>query len=281
MTILLTILGCGSSGGVPRIGNDWGLCDPAEPRNRRRRCSLLVERIGDRGTTRVLIDTGPDLREQLLDANIHELDAVLYTHSHADHLHGIDDLRAFTVRSGQRTPVYMDQPTLARAQLAFGYCFETPPGSGYPPILDAHLIDIKKNIIVSGDGGDLVFQAIEVEHGEIMSLGFKVADAAYIPDISALPSDSRQALNDLDLLILDCLRRRPHPSHFCLEDAIDCVRLLQPRRAVFTNMHNDLDYQTLCRELPDPIIPAYDMMAIDLPGESSDAAPIPANSDAV
>ena len=264
MSTRLTILGCGSSGGVPRVGNDWGLCDPKEPRNRRRRCALLVEKYGENGCTTVLIDTGPDMREQLNSANVTHVDAVLYTHAHADHLHGIDDLRAFMVRSGSRTPVYMDSYTVERARTAFSYCFETPPGSNYPPILDHHLIDPAQPISISGAGGDLLFDPIEVAHGDINALGFKIGAAAYIPDVSDIPRDCLNKLTALDFLILDCLRRRPHPSHFCLANSLDWAQRLAAKRTIFTNFHNDLDYQTLCKELPSSIEPAYDGMQIDL-----------------
>jgi len=264
MSIVLTILGCGSSGGVPRIGNDWGSCDPQEPKNRRTRCALLVEKHGDKGCTTVLIDTGPDIREQLLRSRVRHVDAVLYTHEHADHLHGIDDLRAFMVRSGKRTPVYMDESTYRRAYHAFTYCFKTPEGSNYPPILDHHLITPVAPIEISGPGGSLTFHPVEVAHGDIDALGFRIGDVAYIPDVSDIPVGSLKGLQELDLLILDCLRRRPHPSHFCLEDSLGWARRIAPRKAIFTNLHNDLDYLTLSRELPENIEPAFDGLRIEI-----------------
>ncbi|WP_428645782.1 MBL fold metallo-hydrolase [Roseibium sp.] len=264
MSIVLTILGSGSSGGVPRIGNDWGLCDPKEPKNRRSRCALLVEKHGENGCTTVLIDTGPDIRNQLLTADVSHLDAVLYTHSHADHLHGIDDLRAFLVRSGNRMPVYMDEVTFQRALEAFGYCFSTPPGSNYPPILDRHQIEAGKPVRIAGAGGAIEFVPFLVNHGEIDALGFRIGNAAYLPDVSFIPETGFNLLKNLDILILDCLRRRPHPSHFCLQDSLDWTRKLAPRHAIFTNLHNDLDYETLSAELPETIEPAFDGMRIEL-----------------
>jgi phosphoribosyl 1,2-cyclic phosphate phosphodiesterase len=264
MSLTLTILGCGSSGGVPRIGNDWGDCDPNEPKNRRTRCALLVEKRVDERCTTVLIDTGPDIRHQLLRANVEHVDAVLFTHAHADHLHGIDDLRAFWVRSGKRVPSYMDEETFRRAKSAFGYCFETPPGSNYPPILDRHAIEPSQSVVISGAGGTITFEPFEVVHGEINALGFRVGNAAYVPDVSDIPDTSRKHLENLDFLILDCLRRRPHPSHFCLEDSLAWTAKLQPRETIFTNLHNDLDYATLTAELPSGIVPAFDGMQIQV-----------------
>ncbi|GAA0770199.1 MBL fold metallo-hydrolase [Roseibium denhamense] len=264
MSLKFTILGCGSSGGVPRIGNDWGQCDPANPKNRRLRCSLLVEKFGENGCTTVLIDTGPDVRQQLLDADVQHVDGVVYTHAHADHLHGIDDLRVFMIRSKKRVPVYMNDATLERAMAAFGYCFETPQGSSYPPILDHHGIVSNTPIRISGAGGVVSLEPIEVVHGDILALGFRIDGIAYIPDVSDIPNESLSRLEGLDVLILDCLRRNPHPSHFCLADALAWTQRIAPKRAIFTNLHNDLDYQTLLAELPDRIKPAYDGMTVQL-----------------
>lgn len=264
MSVRLTILGCGSSAGVPRIGNDWGACDPDEPKNRRRRCSLLVEKRGEYGCTTVLIDTGPDLREQMLTANVSHVDAVLYTHAHADHLHGIDDLRAFWLLSRRRTPVYMDDETHQRALEAFRYCFEKPEGSNYPPILEHRTVEHGKPVEIVGDGGTLTFDPITVRHGDIDALGYRIENAAYIPDVSDISENSFNRLKLLDILILDCLRRNPHPSHFCLEDSLEWTARIKPKSAVFTNLHCDLDYAELSRELPETIQPAYDGMQIDL-----------------
>ncbi|MBO6756693.1 MAG: MBL fold metallo-hydrolase [Roseibium sp.] len=264
-TITATILGCGSSGGVPRVGNDWGLCDPLEPRNRRLRCSLLVERRGADGTTRVLIDTGPDMRQQLLTADVQDLDAVLYTHAHADHLHGIDDLRGLAIRHRKRIPVFMDAATSTRARAAFAYCFDTPPGSSYPPILDLHGLIPDNPCRIDGAGGPLDFTPFEVVHGEIMSLGFLFNNTVYLPDVSDITPEAAAHLQALDVLILDALRRTPHPSHFSLQDAVDWISRLRPKHAILTNMHNDLDYATLMGELPAGVEPAYDGMTIERP----------------
>ena len=264
MTLTLTILGCGSSAGVPRVGNDWGDCDPGEPKNRRSRCALLVEKRVDNECTTVLIDSGPDIRSQLLAANVNHLDAVAYTHSHADHLHGIDDLRAFWVQSGKRVPVYMDEATSARALTAFSYCFETPAGSNYPPILERRDLRPDTPVTIEGNGGPITLDPFEVVHGEINALGFRIGDTAYIPDVSDIPENSLNQLKHLDLLILDCLRRRPHPSHFCLADALSWTSRIAPKRTIFTNLHNDLDYKVLSAELPETIEPAYDGMLLSV-----------------
>ncbi|MEM1307549.1 MAG: MBL fold metallo-hydrolase, partial [Pseudomonadota bacterium] len=168
-----TILGCGSSGGVPRIGGDWGACDPTNPKNRRRRCAALVERITAAGTTRVLIDTGPDLREQLLDTNVDWLDGILFTHEHADHTHGIDDLRPLCYRMKRRIDVWADDPTLDSLKTRFGYCFETPPGRNYPPILEGHRITGDAPIVIDGAGGPITAVPIAQQHGNISSLAFR------------------------------------------------------------------------------------------------------------
>jgi phosphoribosyl 1,2-cyclic phosphate phosphodiesterase len=273
MSVRLTILGCGSSGGVPRIGNDWGKCDPKEAKNRRRRCALLVEKFGDNDCTTVLIDTGPDLRDQLLGANVQRMDAVLYTHAHADHLHGIDDLRAFMVRDRRRIPVYMDIATFDKAMAAFGYCFETPKGSSYPPILHRHAMAAGTPVVIEGPGGAIEFLPIEVTHGEINALGFRIGNTAYVPDVSDISRENFDLLTGLDLLILDCLRRNPHPSHFNLDDALSWTKDLVPKKAIFTNLHNDLDYETLKGELPDGIEPAFDGLQVLIDGAMAETTP--------
>lgn len=264
----VTILGCGSSGGVPRIGNDWGDCDPANPRNRRRRCSLLVERISDTGRTSVVIDTGPDLREQLLESETEHLDAVLYTHAHADHLHGIDDLRMLAIRHHKKVHVYMDSPTFERARSAFGYCFWTPEGSSYPPILERHSLKSGNKTIICGSGGDLTFLPVEVQHGEITALGFVFHGIAYIPDVSDISDLAVEAFFGVDVMILDCLRHAPHPSHFNLDDAIVWRKKLAPKHCIMTNMHCDLDYKTMKQSLPEKTEPAYDGLKIKVEASS-------------
>jgi phosphoribosyl 1,2-cyclic phosphate phosphodiesterase len=167
MTTTLTILGCGSSGGVPRIGGDWGLCDPANPRNRRLRCSILLEKSQASGTTRALIDTSPDLREQMLSAGVGEIDGVCFSHDHADHTHGIDELRGFFLRQRRRVPIWADEPTTAMLKRKFSYCFETAAGSDYPPVVAANLIEAGREVAIAGAGGAIFSTPFAVQHGTI------------------------------------------------------------------------------------------------------------------
>jgi len=259
-TLAFTILGCGSSGGVPRLGGNWGACDPDNPKNSRRRCSLLVERAENGGVTRVLIDTSPDLRSQLLDAGVGELDAVVYTHSHADHVHGIDDLRMIVHNLGRRLPVWADAATQDALLSRFGYAFVQPEGSPYPPILD--LNTLQGALTIEGAGGPLTLHPFEVRHGSMDALGFRIRDFAYLPDVSDIPDSALPFLEGLDCWVLDALRPRPHPTHFSLADALKWIERMQPRRAILTNMHIDLDYETVARETPDNVTPAHDLLTV-------------------
>lgn len=261
--IQITVLGCGSSPGVPRIGGDWGACDPANPKNRRLRCSILVQTVADDGrTTNVLVDTSPDLREQALTVGLKSIDGVLYTHAHADHIHGIDDLRAFWINTGSRVDIYADRPTLDRLHEAFGYCFATPPGSTYPPILNAHEVFAGRAVRINGAGGALLSLPVEQEHGTITSLGYRFGDFLYSPDINGLSTDAIRYAENLDVWMVDALRDKPHPSHFSLSETLEWIERVNPKRAILTHMHIDLDYETLCRELPSNVVPAYDGMVI-------------------
>ncbi len=250
MSYRATILGCGSSGGVPRIGTMWGACDPTNPKNRRRRCSALIERIGKPRHTTVLIDTSPDLREQLLSVRCEALDGVLYTHDHADHTHGIDDLRMVAYAMKKRLDVWVDEPTRASLVERFAYCFEQPPGSSYPPILRTHEIDARSPIRVDGPSGVIEAVPIPQLHGDIGTLGFRVGGLAYSPDISDIPVASLPLLQNLDVWIVDALRFTPHPSHFSVKQALAWIKRLAPKRAILTHMTTDLDYEALRRELP-------------------------------
>lgn len=264
MTLTVTILGCGSSGGVPRVGMGWGACDPAEPRNRRRRCSILVEKrreARDAATT-VLVDTSPDLREQLLDSDVRHLDAVLFTHEHADHTHGIDDLRPLVLKMRRCIDVYLDERTSEQVRARFGYCFITPPGSDYPPILVEHRLTSGREVRIDGPGGPLAALPFRMVHGNIDALGFRFGGLAYASDVSAMPEEAKALLRGLDLLIIDALRYTPHPSHFSLAEALALIEEVAPQRAVLTNMHTDLDYATLRGQVPAHVEPAYDGMTL-------------------
>ena len=264
--LLIRVLGCGASPGVPRVGNDWGACDPAEPKNQRTRCSILIERHdGGERPTRVLVDTGPDMRAQLLGADVKFIDAVVYTHAHADHLHGIDDLRAFWIETHRLVDVYADEPTWTRLQQAFGYCFASPPGSGYPPILRRHPLSAGAPLTISGGGGPLTITPFRQIHGDIDSLGLRCGGFAYSCDVSDLPEESLPHVSDLDVWLVDALRHRPHPSHFSVREALGWIERVGARRAALTHMHADLDYASLARELPDHVEPAYDGMTFELP----------------
>jgi phosphoribosyl 1,2-cyclic phosphate phosphodiesterase len=258
----VTILGCGSSGGVPRVAQGWGACDPNNPRNRRRRCSILIEQ-GDTTPTQVLVDCSPDLREQLLDANVMRLDGVLMTHSHADHTHGMDDLRPLFLVMRRRIDVHMDEATAQVVRQSFAYLFQTPNGSLYPPLVNDKRIAHGEACVIDGPGGPIETTPFELEHGEINALGLRIGGLAYTPDVSAIGPQSLRYLKDLDVWIIDALRYRDHPSHFSLDEALAWIGKMQPRRAIVTNLHTDLDYETLRRSLPENVEPAYDGMRIE------------------
>lgn len=260
--LVVTILGCGASPGVPRIGNDWGACDPANPRNRRLRASLLVERWTGNDVTRVLIDTGPDLREQMISAGVDWVDGVLYTHPHADHIHGIDDLRAFAINRRRRVHVYMDGETSDRVRGGFDYCFRSPSGSSYPPILEEHRIEAESPIVIEGPGGPIHTMPFTQTHGSINSLGFRFGDLAYSSDLNDIPENSLGYVSDLDTWIVAALRHTTHPSHFSLGETIEWAQRLKVRHTILTHMHVDMDYQNLCDTLPEGIEPGYDGMQV-------------------
>ncbi|MBS7703395.1 MBL fold metallo-hydrolase [Chelatococcus asaccharovorans] len=264
----VTVLGCGSSGGVPRVGGGmgggWGACDPDEPRNRRRRCSVLVERRGSAGVTRVLIDTSPDLREQLLSANVDHLDGVLYTHQHADHTHGIDDLRPLSLRMRRPIDVYANRATGDFLRETFGYCFATPLDSEYPPFLIEHSLEAGRATVIAGAGGPITAMPFAMQHGRLEAYGFRIGDFAYATDINHMPEASLPYVMGLDVLILDALRYTPHPTHFSVPEALALIARVTPRRAFLTNLHNDLDYAKLAGELPVSVAPAYDGLSITI-----------------
>jgi phosphoribosyl 1,2-cyclic phosphate phosphodiesterase len=263
MTLTLTILGCGSSAGVPRPALGWGACDPNNPKNRRRRCSLLVEQTGEHGTTRIVIDTSPDLREQLIDADVDHIDAVFLTHEHADQTHGMDDLRSVVLHMRKRIPTYFNQSTAKDIMARFSYCFISPEGSDYPPILTRHSIEAGETQAILGKGGTVKMTAFLVQHGQIPALGYRIGNAAYTPDLNDIPPESFGALENLDLWIVDGLRYTGHPSHFSINDALSWIERFKPKRAVITNMTADVDYEVIRQSLPAGVVPAYDGLQLE------------------
>lgn len=262
----ITILGCGASPGVPRVGNDWGACDPLEPRNQRTRSSILIDAFrGDHpAPTRILVDTGPDLRNQLLAARVDRLDGVLFTHAHADHTHGIDDLRAFWLETRRLVPVYTDDFTQERLEEAFGYCFHTPAGGNYPPILGRRRIVAGSTFSIEGPGGRVDILPFRQIHGDIDSLGFRIGDFVYSSDVSDFPPESLSCLADMDLWVIDALRYSRHPSHLSLDETLAWKARVLPRRTVLTHMHGDLDYRTLVERLPDDVVPGHDGLELSV-----------------
>jgi phosphoribosyl 1,2-cyclic phosphate phosphodiesterase len=252
----VTVLGCGPSTGVPVIGGNWGRCDPNDPRNRRRRVSVLVEICG----VVILIDTSPDLREQLLDARVSWIDAVVMTHAHADHLHGIDDLRSVNRLMRSAIALYADAPNLAEIESRFGYVLKPveQPGHFYKPTLVPHAI-----------AGPFEIRGISVlpfvqDHGFSATLGFRIGGFAYSTDVTELDDNAFAVLEGVELWIVDCLRREPHPTHSHLAKTLSWIARVRPRRAVLTHMDQSLDYSELCAELPRGVEPGYDGLVIDL-----------------
>jgi phosphoribosyl 1,2-cyclic phosphate phosphodiesterase len=253
----VTVLGCGASTGVPAIGPNWGECDPTDPRNRRRRVSLLVEN----GDVAILIDTSPDLREQLIDARVRRLDAVLMTHAHADHLHGIDDIRQLNRIMKAAIPLWADARTLAEIRRRFGYALEPPPepGNFYKPTLEPNKIT-----------GPFAVCGVPVvpfaqDHGFSTTLGFRIGAMAYSTDVTDLDEVAFAAIAGVELWIVDCMRRAAHPTHSHLAKTLGWIARVRPRRAVLTHMDQSLDYSTLAAELPDGVEPGQDGLVIELP----------------
>lgn len=270
MGLRAIILGCGSSGGVPRIGGDWGICDPNEPKNARTRSSVLIQKWTGEGEpdpkacTNILVDTSPDLRVQLLREDIRRLDAVFYTHDHADQSHGIDDLRAIAYRMKKQIPTYMDSHTKTHVFERFNYCFEMPEGRVHPPILALQdLISDGHVTKVDGPGGEVNIQTLEVSHGPTPSLGFLFdGKLAYIPDVWSIDDDVIERLSNIDCWIVDALRYSSHPTHANADKTLSWLAQAQVKSAILTNLHIDMDYQTLCEELPPITKPAYDGLRV-------------------
>jgi phosphoribosyl 1,2-cyclic phosphate phosphodiesterase len=255
----VTVLGCGGSAGVPMIGGVWGDCDPTNPRNRRRRAAIAIEH----GADRLLIDTPPELHAQLLDADISMVDAVLYTHSHADHCHGLDDLRGLNYHRDGALDVYADAATLDDLKLRFSYAFQVLPDGApwFRPSLNACLVEPGKAVTV-GSSEILPFAQ---KHGPFQTIGYRIGDFAYSPDVNELDDKAFSALDGLDTWLVDCLRYAPSRAHAWLDLTLSWIERLRPRRAVLTHMATDFDYDRLIAELPDGVEPAYDGMILELP----------------
>ncbi len=256
-----TILGSGSSGGVPRIDGDWGDCDPSDPRNRRTRCSLLVRRRGPEGDTTVVVDTSPDLRAQCLAAEVKRVDGVLITHDHADQTHGIDDLRAFAGRQRKRIPVWMDEVARNSLAVRFGYIFLGQ--GGYPAICDPMALSADdQRVSIGGPAGPIEVRTFPQRHGAIGSVGLRFGGVAYSPDVSDIDEAGFEALADVDVWIVDALRWTPHPTHAHVEKTLEWIARARPRRAILTNLHIDLDFAALAARLPSGVEPAYDGLSL-------------------
>ncbi len=264
MSMRVTILGCGASGGVPRIGGHWGNCDPNNPKNTRRRCSILVQKTSRHGTTTVLVDTSPDLRMQLLDAGIAQVDGVIYTHEHADHTHGIDDLRQVAFNTKKRTDVYMSARVLEHLVPKFSYCFKCPPDSFYPPILNPCEIKPYTPFTIDGAGGGIDILPMNQHHGSILSLGFRFGNFTYSTDVHAFPEETARLLQGTKIWIIDALRFKGHKTHFDVDTALSWIERIQPERAFLTNMHHDLDYDDLKSKLPEHVEPSFDGLQFDI-----------------
>jgi len=258
----VTILGSGSSGGVPRADGNWGACDPAEPKNRRRRCSLLLRRQGKGARTTVVVDTAPDFREQAISSRIQRLDGILFTHDHADQAHGIDDIRAFAINQRARIPAWMDERTSEILHRRFNYIFQS--AGGYPAICEARAIPgLGVRFEVEGPSGSIPVVAFDVEHGEIRSLGFRFGPVAYTPDVNGLPQSAFDALEGVDTWIVDALRYTPHPTHANLDQTLAWAAQVKPRRTILTNLHIDMDFNRLRAELPPGVEPAFDGLSFE------------------
>lgn len=253
----VTVLGCGPSWGVPRIGDDWGACNPNNPKNRRTRCALLIE---DGGQT-VLVDTPPDLRQQLLTAQVKRIDAVLFTHAHADHSHGIDDLRSVNRMVGKPMPIYADPHTMAELRARFRYIFapvDTEAPVFYKPAVEPH--EIAGAFAAAG----MTVAPFEQDHGFSKTTGFRFGRAAYSTDVKALDDAAFATLDGVELWVVDCIREKPHPTHSHLERTLGWIDRVKPRRAILTHMDESLDYETLRRSLPKGVEPGYDGLVAEI-----------------
>lgn len=252
----ITVLGSGSSGGVPLIGNRWGNCDPQNPRNRRRRCSILVEE----GESTLLVDTSPDMRDQLLEQNTQDMTAVLFTHAHADHCHGIDGLRSVNWLTNRAVPIYADLVTMDELQRRFDYIFSwrDPAKKFYKPQIEPHVLTCGQQLEIGG----IPVMPIAQTHGEIGSVGYRFKDFAYSPDTNFLDDKAFALLQGIKYWVVDCSRERVHPTHAHLELTLSWIARVRPEKAWLTHMDQTMDDETLRRKLPPGVEPAYDGLVI-------------------
>jgi len=254
MNIKFIILGCGSSLGVPRADGTWGKCNPKEKKNYRTRCSALIKS----NSKNILIDTSPDLRHQLIKNNITNIDNVIFTHKHGDQIHGINDLRIFSLKNSKKIPVYADKETSKYLNNNFSYCFNDTPG--YKAILK--LNKIKKKFSFLDKGNLISIKSIPVQHGRIESQSFIINNkCAYVSDANKIYDQDLKFFMNLKYFVIDCLRINKHPSHYNLNEVIELTKIIRPKKTILTNLHADLDYNYLLDILPKNIIPAYDGMS--------------------
>jgi phosphoribosyl 1,2-cyclic phosphate phosphodiesterase len=264
--VRVTLLGSGCSTGVPRIDGYWGACDPANPRNHRSRCSAMFE-VFDAYTpqdvTRVIVDTAPEFRMQVLRAGVNHIDAVMWTHDHADQTHGIDDMRALSAYQDKRLDGYMDAATMQTLLTRFTYVFRG--AHGYPATCTERLLPPHHQPwSIPGAGGGLPVVTFEQQHGPIVSVGYRIGDVAYSSDVSDLNEDAFGALDGLKLWIVDAMRYKPHPTHAHLDKTLEWIERLKPERAILTNLHQDMDYEVLKGLCPPNVEPAYDGLSVQV-----------------
>jgi len=252
----ITILGCGGAGGVPLIGNIWGNCDPSEPRNRRTRVSIIVEE----GDTQLLIDTSPDMREQLLKADVKDLSAILYTHAHADHSHGIDNIRSLNWLTGKSIPLYADQATMDDLKHRFAYIFAERPETSkfFRPSVETHIIDQS-----SLDFNGIAVKCFPQPHGDMTSMGYRFNDFGYSTDAGEMTEEGFEILAGVKVWVVGAIRERPHYTHAHVDKALEWIERVKPERAYITHMDHSLDYATLLARLPQGVEPAYDGLVIE------------------
>lgn len=251
----VTILGCGGAGGVPLIGNNWGACDPDEPKNMRTRVSILVQE----DETTLLVDTSPDMRQQLLRSELKDLDAILYTHAHADHSHGIDNIRSLNWMTRKPMPIYASQETMEELKFRFSYIFEerSPETLFYRPSVEPHLIEKEMQI------GSIAIKTFDQYHGKVTSTGYRFNDFGYTTDAGQLDDEAFEILKGVKVWVLDAIREKPHHTHAHVDMALEWIERLKPERAFLTHMDHTLDYATLKKKLPEGVEPAYDGLVIE------------------